>query len=294
MHELNTPALAREVESLPPKEPADTRTLRRITALNDWPVITDPAGPTMLIAVLDTETEGFDPAVDHLLEIAVALVKVDAEGRIVEIVHKRYGLQDPGRPLAPKITQLTGLTDARLAGKSINVAAMTSFIGRADALLAHHAFFDSGFCRRLLPGIAHLPWICSCRDVDWLAHGYDGAKLGHLLMQQGLFALKAHSAGDDVTALVNLLATSLPNGRTVLAEALATARRDTVRVEAHNPSSAEKNELKRRGYKFAWAKRVWSIDVSEPQAIYEQSWLQRTMPRVRAELLPITWHERHC
>lgn len=99
-------------------------------------------------------------------------------------------------------------------------------------MLAHGAKFDAGFLRRLLPGIAHLPWVCSLTEIDWLEHGFDGRALGHLLMQQGLFASRAHTAGDDVPALINLAATCVPCGRTVLAEALVNARTDTVRVDA--------------------------------------------------------------
>jgi DNA polymerase-3 subunit epsilon len=131
-------------------------------------------------------------------------------------------------------------------------------------------------------------------DIDWLGHGFDGRALGHLLMQQGLFAPKAHTAGDDVTALVNLAATCLPNGRTVFAEALSNARTTTVRVDAEGDTYQARSELKRRGYRFDWSRKVWSIEVSQFQSDYEESWISRNFPRVRVSKTPITWHERHC
>lgn len=270
-----------------------TRTLNRITSLSDWPTIGQPVEPVTIIAVIDVETDGLDPAEDCIIQIAVALIEVDALGRIVRVIDKGERVQDPGRPLPLRIEMLTRLTDDQLKGKSINLPALTAFIGRAQAVIAHNSSFDGAFCRKLLPGIAHLPWICSMRDVDWLAHGYDGAKLGHLLMQQGMFAPAAHNALADVEALINLLASDLATGQTVLAEALATARTPSVRIDAELAPYDSKGELKRRDYRFDWNKKVWWTEVSEQRAIYEVSWLQRTIPRVRAVQTPITWHNRH-
>lgn len=273
---------------------SDVRILRRIAPLDEWPITNAIGGEGPVLAVLDTETDGLDPETDSVIEIAVALVQIDGEGRIVKILDKAYALQEPGRPLPAKITKLTGLTDERLAGKAIDADRLTAFVARADAVLAHGAKFDAGFVRRFLPGIAHLPWVCSLEDIEWLERGYDGRALGHLLMQQGLFAPKAHTAGDDVTALVNLAATCLPNGRTVLAEALANARATTVRVDAAGDTYKARSELKRRGYRFDWSRKVWSIEVSAFQSDYEESWISRHFPRVRASKTPVTWHERHC
>ena len=268
--------------------------LRPIARLDDWPRMGDPASPGPVIAVIDVETEGLDPETDQVIEIAAALVRTDSEGRITSILGKAYGLQDPGRPLMPKIAALTALSDAKLEGQAIDVENVTAVIARADAILAHGARFDAGFARRLLPGIVHLPWVCSLNDVDWRGHGFDGRALGHLLAQQSLFARKAHTAGDDVTATVNLLATVLPNGRTVLAEALANAQVTTIRVDVEGETFDAKADLKRRGYRFDWIRKVWSSEVGELEADYEESWITRHYPRLRVRRTPITWRERYC
>ena len=270
------------------------RILRPIARLDDWPRMGDPASPGPVIAVVDVETEGLDSETDQVIEIAAALVRADSEGRITAILGKAYGLQDPGRPLMPKIAALTGLSDAKLEGQAIDIGKVTAVIARADAILAHGARFDAGFVRRLLPGVAHLPWVCSLNDVDWRGHGFDGRALGHLLAQQSLFARAAHTAGDDVTATVNLLATVLPNGRTVLAEALANAQTTTIRIDVEGQTFDAKADLKRRGYRFNWDRKVWWAEVGEIEADYEESWITRHHPRLRVRRTPITWHERHC
>ena len=286
-----TPSSAAEPPGLNSGE--RVRSLRRITALDDWPTLEHPTLPLMTVAVLDTETDGLDNRNDNIIEIAVALIEVDADDRIVRIIDKGTARQDPCRMVPPKITQITGLDNKILKACTIRIEALTAFINRADAVLAHNAGFDRLFCERLLPGISHLPWVCSMRDVPWLDMGYDGAKLGHLLMQSGLFAPTAHNALDDVEALINLLACRLANGKTVMAEALANAQVPTVRIDAERVPFSIKNELKRFGYRFDWSSKVWWTEVSQTQAPFEEAWLARQSEYIRARQTPVTWFNRH-
>ena len=275
-------------------EPA-TRTLHRIRSIDEWPKIATKT-PAMTIAVLDTETDGLDKTCDNILQIAVALIEVDDDGRLLRVVDHGTAMQDPKRAIPPKITALTGIDNRMVAGKRIKREALTAFLCQADALLAHNASFDAGFVQRLLPGIAHLPWICSMRDVAWAKHGYDGAKLGHLLMQSGMFAETAHDAMVDVEALLALLASELPTGETVLAEAIATARTPTVRIDAIGAPYSVKRELKRFGYRFDWnpQRKVWWKEVALADNHTELAWLVRTAPNARPTQQTLTWHDRHC
>ncbi|WP_420606755.1 3'-5' exonuclease [Novosphingopyxis sp.] len=269
------------------------RSLRRVTALDDWPTTNNPVAPVRTIAVLDVETDGLDPQSDNVIEIAIALVDVDAAGRIVTIGDLALVRQDPGRLIPPRISQLTGLTNADLARKGVNTSALAAFINRAEAICAHNSRFDRGFCERMMPDIKPLPWLCSMNDVPWQRLGYDGAKLGHLLMQNGLFAPRAHNAGDDVIALLNLLSCRLPGGKTVIGEAMANAQMRTVRIDAFQAPFRVKDELKRFGYRFDWRQKVWWIEVGQDEVERELAWLKETAPFAEPRQTTITWHERY-
>ena len=268
------------------------RTLRRIPRIDDWPKTTSEPSATRL-AIIDVETDGLDPPRDNVIQIAVAIAAVSQEGRILQVVDHGTALADPGRQIPAKITKLTGIDNLAVRGKRIKQSALTEFICQADAVLAHNAGFDSGFCRRLLPGIEHLPWICSLRDVAWLDHGFDGGKLGHLLMQQSMFAPTAHDAIADVEALLALLDSELPTRETVLAEALRTAKETTVRIFAERAPYETRHELKRFGYRWNPRQKVWWTEVSQADVSAELALLLRIAPDSRPTQKIMTWHSRH-
>ncbi len=95
------------------------------------------------IVVLDFETTGLSPVADRIIEIGAVML---TDG----VVHEEFSmLCDPGVPLSPKITELTGITDAMLAGKppaAEGVAKLLEFIG-ARAVAAHNASFDIAFLK---------------------------------------------------------------------------------------------------------------------------------------------------
>lgn len=271
----------------------DRRILHKITPLKDWPVLAEPPKRVMTIAVVDCETTGFDPEEDAIIQLAMAQISVEAEGRVCKILRKGQGLNDPGLPIPPKITALTGITDADVASKAFGSDAFAKLLLTSDAVLAHNAAFDRPFIERLIPGITKLPWICSMANVDWLAHGFDGAKLGYLLNQMGLFAPKAHSALADVEALVNLLNCNLPSGRTVISEAIASAKVPTVKIEAVNAANGQLGALRRRGYRWNPRRKNWWTEISKQGCAAELAWLHEHNKQVDPRVTDVNWHTRY-
>ena len=87
------------------------RVLHRVKPLLDWHAPADAGPPFMKIAVLDTETTGFDPQYDELIEIAVAMIVIDEQGRVIAVESLRSGMRQPCRPIEPNISRITGITD---------------------------------------------------------------------------------------------------------------------------------------------------------------------------------------
>ncbi len=272
----------------------DIRILRRVSTLDDFPLAPRKKGPIRRIAILDTETTGTDPLVDEIVDIAVVILEVDAAGEIAGIASAGQALRDPGVPILPHITRLTGITDADVRGKTIDLDRLERRLASADVLVAHNAAFDAAFVESLLPGIAGAAWVCSASDFDWLEAGFDGRKLQHLLMQIGRFA-DAHRAMADVISLIHLLAHRLPHGGTVLGDLLTGAERPTIRFEATNAPFDRRSLLKARGYRWDPRQRVWWIEIAEDDCAEEERWLrQQVAPYGPApRLLPITWQQRH-
>ncbi len=272
----------------------DIRILRRVSSLDDLPLVPRGAGPFRKIAIVDTETTGTDVIHDEIIDIAVVVIEVDEAGEIVGIASAGQALRDPGMPIPAAITRLTGIGDADVAGKAIDLDRLERLLASADVRIAHSAAFDISFIENLMPGLAGAAWACSMRDFDWLAFGFDGAKLGHLMMQIGRFN-GAHRAMTDVVSLIHLLAHRLPHGGAVLGNLLTSAERPTIRFEATAAPFERRGLLKARGYRWDARNRVWWIELAEDECAGEEGWFREhvaahgPVPR----MMPITWHQRH-
>lgn len=256
------------------------------------------------IALLDVETTSLDAATGSIVELAIKLCWVDGDGNLLGHFPIFSWLQDPGHPLDENIAQLTGLTDADLAGKAIDDEAVSRLLDRADLLVAHNARFDLAWILQRWPDLWEKPWACSCSEIPWHSLGLEGRSQHHLLLQHGAFTT-AHRAPADVWALFWLLQQSRSDPdsnqgdaaaaeRTHLQRLLAASDRETIRVDAVNAPFAKKNLLQARGY--SWdphlLRKVWWREIPPEAVEAEQLWFQREgLPAPR--LMPITAHERH-
>lgn len=272
----------------------DIRILRRVSTPDAFPLVPTPVGATRRIAIADTETTGTDPLTDEIIDIAVVIVEADSLGQIVGIDRVGQALRDPGMPIPAAITRLTGITDDDVRGRTIDLDRLERLLAGADVRVAHSAAFDIAFIENLMPGLAGASWACSMTDFNWLSVGFDGRKLGHLLMQTGRFN-DAHRAMADVISLMHILAYRLDDGRTVLGQLLENAAIPSLRIEATGAPFDRRGVLKARGYRWDPRGRVWWCEIATDEYESEALWLQREVtphgpaPRTR----PVTWHERH-
>jgi DNA polymerase III subunit epsilon len=262
----------------------DFRVLRRLRPV-DWLFTGAPQGEIRIGVAVDVETTGLDHEKDQIIELAIQRFRFDALGRVTQLGKARVWREDPGVPLDPRITMLTGLTDEDLAGAAIDEAAAVEILDSADIIVAHNAAFDRPFVDRRLPAITEKPWACSMAELDWLELGFDGRALVHLVTQCGWF-YEGHRAENDILALIYLLAHAQPDGDTILSRLITRSAEPRYRINAVGAPFEAKDALKAKGYRWDATLRFWWTTVAEEELEAEAAWLQqdvyngRSMPAI--------------
>ncbi len=162
------------------------------------------AGPlTGRFVVFDIETTGLDPRQDAITEIGAVYVE---NGKINE--KKKFStFVDPGRPIPQRVVELTGITDAMVAGApgpDEAIRAFKEFCG--DAVLAAHngASFDMVFIRRAADAAGiefQNPHIDTLPMAQALFPGLHNYKLDTVNKHLELPPFGHHRAVDDAMAL---------------------------------------------------------------------------------------------
>ncbi|WP_202308536.1 3'-5' exonuclease [Mesorhizobium sp. L-8-10] len=222
------------------------RVLRRIEppSLRDRPL---HEGERTAILV-DTETTGLEVTSDEVVEIAMLAVSYNEFGELGEPLRTFEGMQEPSIPLPETVTRITGLTSEALAGARIDANALTSFVERADLIIAHNAAFDRPMCEKLNPSFARKPWACSATELPWSQLGHESSKLKYLLLENGYF-YPPHRALNDCYALLQLLSCHLGQEGSAFRKLVETARLPTFRVAVRAPFELRR-VMRRRGYRW--------------------------------------------
>jgi DNA polymerase-3 subunit epsilon len=249
----------------------DFRVLRRLRPA-DWLFSGKPQGELRVGVSVDVETTGLDHDKDRIIELAIQRFRFDAWGRVTQLGKSRVWREDPGVPLDPRITMLTGLTNEDLANQAIDVDAAVEILASADIIVAHNARFDCPFVDRRLPAIAGKAWACSMAELDWLELGFDGRALGHLVSQCGWF-YEGHRAENDILALIYLLAHTQPDGETILSHLMARSAEPRYRINAVEAPFEAKDMLKAKGYRWDPTLRFWWTTVSSEELETHRAWL---------------------
>jgi DNA polymerase-3 subunit epsilon len=265
--------LAREILQSDP----DFKVLTRFEPVDRY---TDDSQDLRLGVVVDTETTGLD-ADASIIEIGVVLFSYSPSAKIIHAIVDSYsGLEDPGFPIPENITQVTGITTADVAGKTIDWARVASMAARARFAIAHNASFDRPLLEKRCESFVNMPWACSLNDIDWSTAGIASSKLDYIAFKLGFF-FGGHRAETDCRALLHILTQTLPDADVSLFGQMArSAAQPSFRVWAVNASFDVKDALKARGYRWndgtdrrpkAWHKDVQNVN----QLQIEHDWLRQ-------------------
>ncbi len=160
--------------------------------------------------VVDLETTGTSPNSGAMIT-EIGAVKI----RGGEVLGEFHTLVNPGAPIPPFITVLTGITDAMVAPAPLFAEVLPAFLefcGSADEtiLIAHNAPFDIGFLKAASEQLEY-PWP-SFRVLDTVKIARrtlskdetPNVKLGTLAQYFGLTEPPTHRALDDARATVHI------------------------------------------------------------------------------------------
>lgn len=234
-----------------------------------------------VVAIIDTETTGLDSSSDEAIEFAGIAFAYSSDGRLIGALSAISQLQEPRAPLREEITELTGISEAMVKGKSFDVAEIEAFIQSADLIVAHNASFDRPFCERISEAFINKPWACSATEIDWSALGYEGAKLTYLVNSSGWF-FDAHRALDDCNALAMVLSTEISAEApyTPFGYLLASAREARWQISLSAPYEF-RAALRERGFRWKPGQSdkpgKWVGEFSEIDARDVSNWLDSTL-----------------
>ena len=265
---LSHDAMAQALDAHP-----DYKVLRRLVPRDDWG--TASTSETKRVIVLDTETTGLDAKSERIIELALLSVLVDTTtGQPVGPVTTYESFEDPGKPIPPAITEITGIDDSMVRGQRIDDARVAELVLAADLIVAHNAGFDRPFVEARLPVFATRAWNCSFAGIDWKAQGSGSAKLEFLAHERGWF-YDAHRALVDCHALLQVLATPLKNGQSGLQQLLQGASNTRYKLRATGAPFEAKDALKARGYRWDNENRVWWTTLMGQAALQQEAdWLK--------------------
>jgi DNA polymerase-3 subunit epsilon len=251
----------------------DFRVLRRLVPHSDYGPVNGQT--TQRVIVLDTETTGLDSKLESIIELAMLSVLVDTTtGLPVGPVTIYESFEDPGKPIPPQITEITGIDDSMVQGLRIDDDAVTALVQQADLIVAHNAGFDRPFVEARLPVFAGKAWACSFMGIDWKKEGSGSAKLEFLASERGWF-YDAHRAQVDCHALLQVLAFPLADGQTGLLRLLSGANQTRYKLRATGAPFESKDKLKARGYRWDGEGRVWWCSLGSDALLdAECSWLR--------------------
>jgi DNA polymerase-3 subunit epsilon len=154
--------------------------------------------------VVDLETTGGSAVYDRVMEVAA----IRFENGVVQDRFER--LVEPGVPIPPFVTRITGINAALVRGKPSFDSLLPELrrLFNGAVVVAHNASFDCNFLATAFRR-AGLAWdgerVCTLRLARRLIPGLHSYKLDSLCAFLGYSFVQSHRAGPDAEATLSLL-----------------------------------------------------------------------------------------
>jgi len=165
-----------------------------------------------MYAIVDIETTGGYAAANGITEISIHVF----DGRTV--IEKFETLVNPGQPIPPYITAMTGISDKMVAEAPAfgEVAEKIYTILRDKIFIAHNVNFDYSFVNSHLKEAGfdlNSKKLCTVRLSRKIFPGFPSYSLGKLCQSLGITIRDRHRAGGDTAATVQVFRLLLENDK---------------------------------------------------------------------------------
>lgn len=251
---------------------SESKTLHKIENITDFNKPNDVPGadPSKFkrVMVIDTETTGFNPEKDEIIELAFNLIEFDLEGNFYRILYRYSGHQEPvkehNKELSKEVSLVTGLTMDDLRGKTLNIEAIKSILEKTDIVVAFNASFDRSFLEAIIPEFKEKYFACAYTEIPYLElYGFTGSQ-ELLLSKICSLYYDSHGAEADVNALSVLLSTKAPNSdKTLFYVLLKMSSAKRTRLFSKGTSYEDNKVLREEGFRWNPALKMFYKDVSE-------------------------------
>jgi len=227
-------------------------------------------GDEIKLLLLDFEATGFTAGVHEVIEVGLVQVAYSPSARkITSILEITSQLEQPDNPIPQLITDITGISNDDVAGKTIDDTHVARLMIDSKLTIAHNAQFDRSFSDVRFKGLSdRIVWACSVKDINWYALGYESSKLEYLLLKNGYF-YEGHRAATDCLAMVSLFE-AVPNA---LPELLQAAEQVNIKILAKGVAYEDREIVKSRGYRWNPKDRYWWHIISETEYDTEKEFL---------------------
>ena len=248
--------------------------------------------------ILDLETTGLDAATCEVIEIGLLKFAYCDDGRISHVVDTYSSLNEPGVPIPPEVTELTGITEDQVKGSTHRPCASSQALWRTQILwwrIAPNTIArfvnDTGKISKPSPGrVRPRKWSggnINSREQSWISC------CGGLVCFTTVTGLSPIVTRYWKSFLVPSVLSIQHAAQSAFALMLQQAQKKVIRVWAEQASYSVKDDLKARGYKWNnganGRPKSWYRDVEEDVCADEVAYLKRDVYRreVDVRLQPI-------